>query len=91
MDNLSSHKAGSVAEAIAGADANLWYLPPYSPDLNPIERLWSKVKAGLRELGATTVDGLIDAIATVLRTVDPPERHNYFVSCGYRGNLLEPL
>ena len=53
MDNLSSHKVEGVREAIESADATLWYLPPYSPDLNPIEMLWGKVKAWLRRLAAT--------------------------------------
>ena len=91
MDNLSAHKAAGVVEAIEAVGATVWYLPPYSPDLNPIEKLWSKVKAGLRELRAATVDGLIDAIAKVLRTVGAEECLNYFKSCGYGERLGEPL
>jgi len=83
MDNLSSHKAAGVCEAIEAMDATLWYLPPYSPDLNPIEKLWSKVKAWLRRAMARSFDALSDAIADALRTVTPDECSNYFNSCGY--------
>ena len=91
MDNLASHKAPGVVEAIEAVGASVWYLPPYSPDLNPIEMLWSKVKAGLRAVAATTVDGLIHAIAQVLRTVEPGECLNYFRACGYGERLGEVL
>lgn len=60
----------------------MWYLPPYSPDLNPIEKLWSKVKAWLRRVAAQTFDTLIDALADALRAVDPAECRNYFLSSG---------
>ena len=83
MDNLASHKVTGVEEAIKSAGARLCYLPPYSPDLNPIEKLWSKVKAWLRRAAATTYDALIEAIADALRSVDPTECANYFTSCGY--------
>lgn len=83
MDNLSSHKAAGVREAIEAVGADLWYLPPYSPDYNPIEKLWSKVKAYLRRLSARTFDAIGHALAEVLRTVTPGECINYFNSCGY--------
>jgi len=83
MDNLTAHKDPQVAEMIEQADATLWYLPPYSPDLNPIEKLWSKVKAWLRRVMATTFTDLHTAIADALRTVDPTECLHYFQSCGY--------
>jgi len=63
MDNLGSHHRREVVEAIEAAHARVWFLPPYSPDLNPIEKVWSKVKAWLRRVAATTVDELIQAIA----------------------------
>lgn len=91
MDNLAAHKHPQVAETIERADATLWYLPPYSPDLNPIEKLWSKVKAWLRRVMAATFTNLQTAIADALRTVDPTECLNYFKSCGYgqkSGELL---
>lgn len=83
MDNLSSHKAIGVRQAIEAAGADLWYLPPYSPDLNPIEKLWSKVKAWLRRIGAKTFDTLTTTIGDALRAVQPNECSNYFNSCGY--------
>jgi len=83
MDNLASHKVGGVREAIEAAGCDLWYLPPYSPDLNPIEKLWSKVKAWLRRIRATTFDGLVAAVADALKAVEPNECQNYFGACGY--------
>jgi len=84
MDNLSSHKAAGVCQAIEEVGADLWYLPPYSPDLNPIEKLWSKVKAWLRRVGAKTFDALTAAIGDALQAVLPDECRNYFKSCGYQ-------
>jgi transposase len=83
MDNLAAHKVTGVVEAIEAVGATVWYLPPYSPDLNPIEKLWSKVKTHLRKMSATTVEGLIKAIGDALRAVGPDECLNYFRSCGY--------
>lgn len=83
MDNLPSHKVAGVAEAIDAAGASVWYLPPYSPDLNPIEKLWSKVKSRLRAARAATIDALIDAVGKALAAVTPHECLRYFRSCGY--------
>jgi len=83
MDNLPSHKDAAVREVIEKAGADLWYLPAYSPDLNPIEKLWSKVKAWLRRVMARTFDGLIDAIADALNAVDTHECAAYLRACGY--------
>ena len=83
MDNLASHKVVGVHEAIEMVGASLWYLPPYSPDLNPIEKLWAKVKAWLRRVAARTIDELIQAVGDALRAVDVDECLNYFKSCGY--------
>ncbi len=83
MDNLSSHKSAAVVEAIESADATVWYLPPYSPDLNPIEKLWSKVKSWLRRVAARTFEAIGQALVDVLRTVTPNECANYFNACGY--------
>jgi transposase len=87
MDNLSSHKHAPVRNLIEQADADLWYLPPYSPDFNPIEKLWSKVKAWLRRVMAATFDGLTAAIADALRAVKAQECINYFHACGYGHKL----
>ena len=84
MDNLGSHKAVGVEEAIERVGASVWYLPPYSPDLNPIEKLWSKIKSRLRRAAADTLDGLTLAAGEAFRAVDADECTNYFTSCGYR-------
>ena len=83
MDNLPAHKAADVREAIEAVGCDLWYLPPYSPDFNPIEKLWSKVKAWLRRVMATTFEALSDAVVDALQAVSPQECSNYFASCGY--------
>ncbi|MEM1305851.1 MAG: IS630 family transposase [Planctomycetota bacterium] len=83
MDNLSCHRSGDVARAIEAADASVWYLPPYSPDLNPIEKLWSKVKAWLRRHRPPDFDAVGRRLVEVLRAVRPDECLNYFRSCGY--------
>lgn len=83
MDNLSSHKVIGVREAIELAGADLWYLPPYSPDLNPIEKLWSKVKAWLRRIGARTFGTLATAMGDALNADNGYECQNCFMSCGY--------
>ena len=83
MDNLQPHKAAGVREAIEAAGAMLLYLPPYSPDFNPIENLWSKLKTHLRSAGARTFDALCDAIATGLRTITGSDCQGFFQNCGY--------
>lgn len=70
-------------QAIEEVGASLWYLPPYSPDLNPIEKLWAKVKAWLRRVAARSIEHLIHAVGDVLRTVDADECRTYLRSCGY--------
>jgi len=83
MDNLSPHKTSAVAEAIEAAGAEVWFLPPYSPDLNPIEKMWSKIKAFLRKAEARTYETLVAAIGAALATVTTSDAFNWFVSCGY--------
>ena len=83
MDNLASHKVVGIREAIEQAGASIWYLPPYSPDLNPIEKLWAKVKAWLRRVAARTIEALTQAVGDVLRRVDADECRAYLRSCGY--------
>jgi len=83
MDNLASHKVAGVGEAIDSVGASVWYLPPYSPDLNPIEKMWSKIKTWLRRVAARTVQTLIHEIGQALRTVDDNECRAYLRSCGY--------
>jgi transposase len=83
MDNLPAHKVKGVREAIEEAGARLVYLPPYSPDLNPIEKAFAKLKAILRKAAARTLEGLWAAIASALHAFTPEECRNYFASCGY--------
>jgi transposase len=83
MDNLSPHKAPGVREAIEAAGATLRYLPPYSPDFNPIEPMWSKVKGVLRSLAARSVDALHDAIGVALSAITPADCVGFFRHCGY--------
>ena len=78
MDNLAAHKSLAVAEMLRAAGATLWYLPPYSPDFNPIEQMWSKVKAALRSAKARTQEALYDAIAQALEDVTPEQSQNFF-------------
>jgi transposase len=83
MDNLSSHKGVRVREMIEAAGAELRYLPPYSPDFNPIEMAFSKLKALLRKASARTIGGLWDAIGRFLDLFPPQECRNYFNAAGY--------
>lgn len=82
MDNLAPHKSPGVAAMIHEAGAELWFLPPYSPDLNPIEKMWSKVKAMLRAAKARTTDELFDAIGTALNKVTASDAKGWFKHCG---------
>ena len=88
MDNLSAHKDAEVIAAIESAGAIVCYLPPYSPDLNPIEAMWSKVKEILRSLKARTAEALLDAIGVALRCVTTADAEGWFAHCGY-GNTEE--
>ena len=83
MDNLSSHKAPAVRQAIEAAGATLLFLPPYSPDFNPIEQAFSKLKAHLRKAAERTIHGLWDAIGRILDLYSPQECANYFANAGY--------
>ena len=83
MDNLSSHKRASAREMIEAAGARLMFLPPYSPDFNPIEMAFAKLKALLRKAAARTVTGLWDIIGELVDCFTPQECANYFAACGY--------
>lgn len=83
MDNLSSHKGPRVRMLIEAAGAELLYLPPYSPDFNPIENAFAKLKALLRKAAERTVDDLWDAIADLIDLFTPQECANYFKAAGY--------
>jgi len=83
MDNLSSHKRAAVRERIEVAGASLMFLPPYSPDFNPIEKAFSRLKAMLRKAAERTVAGLCNLIGKLVDLFQPAECTNYFSSCGY--------
>ena len=83
LDNLPAHKGAVVRVAIEAAGASLLFLPPYSPDFNPIENAFSKLKALLRKAAARTVDQLWSAIANAIDAYTPQECANYFTAAGY--------
>ena len=86
MDNLPAHKVAGIRQAIEAAGAHLLYLPPYSPDFNPIEMAFSKLKALLRKAAARTVDDLWEAIAEAIGTFNPEACQNVFAAAGYDQN-----
>jgi transposase len=81
-DNLQPHKQAAVVAAVAQAGATVEPAPPWSPDLLPIEKLWSKVKGALRSAAARTTETLIDAMGTALQKVCPEDIRGWFQSCG---------
>ncbi len=83
MDNLGVHKSTPVKDAIEAVGARLLFLPPYSPDLNPIENAFAKLKALLRKAAARSIEQLWDAIARIIQTYSPHECANYFAAAGY--------
>lgn len=83
MDNLGSHKGAGVRAAIEAAGASLLYLPPYSPDFNPIENAFAKLKAMLRKAAARTIEGLWNTIGRIIDAFSPAECANYFAAAGY--------
>jgi transposase len=83
MDNLPAHKSERITQAVEDAGCILVYLPPYSPDFNPIENMWSKVKVSLRKTAARTVDALVDAVAEALHAITLEDCDGYFEHCGY--------
>lgn len=86
MDNLACHKTVEVERLIRSAEATVRYLPPYSPDLNPIEPLFSKLKEHLRALAARTVETVIGALGSGLQAITPLDIFGWFTHCGYRYN-----
>lgn len=87
MDNLPAHKIAAIGKLIERARCRLVYLPPYSPDLSPIENIWSKVKQLLRSIAARAIPALGDAITAALASVTPGDCHNCFEACGYTIHL----
>ena len=86
MDNLGAHKVSGIREAIEARGARLIYLPPYSPDLSPIERCWSKIKTALRGIGARTRRKLERAIKRALEMITESDALAWFAHCGYQLN-----
>ena len=84
MDNLPAHKIAAVREMIEGAGARLIYLPPYSPDSNPIENAFSRIKTHLKKTAARSKQNLDAAIAAAIDTVSPHNATNYFTACAYQ-------
>ena len=84
LDNLSDHKNQETRDLIESVGAELWVLQPYSPDLNPIEKMWSKSKSILRLLKARTEKTLINAIAKALEAITASDAKGWFESCGYQ-------
>jgi len=83
MDNLAAHKGAAVRLAIESVGATVLFLPPYSPDFNPIESMWSKVKQLLRSAAARTLESLWEAVGQALRAITPDDCRGFFHGCGY--------
>ena len=83
LDNLSAHRDARVRRLIEAAGCTLLFLPPYSPDFNPIEQAWSKLKTLLRSAGARTVDALHAALTTLVDAITPNDARGFFRHCGY--------
>jgi len=84
LDRLTSHLDPQVTKAVRKTGAKIWHLPPYSHDFNPIEHMWSKIKAYLRKVKPRDVDALIKAIGDALRTVTAEDAQGWFGHCGYK-------
>jgi transposase len=91
MDNLASHQAPTAQEAIEAVGASVVFLPPYSPDFNPIEMMWSKVKQHLRSAAARSFEGLCHSMAAALSNVSPSDAIGYFTHCGIATEMRKPL
>jgi len=88
LDNLSAHKVPGICEPIQARGAQLLYLPPYSPDLNPIEKAWSKFKKFLRDAKARTKEALDQAVTDALKTITADNAAAWFRHCGYQGTPI---
>lgn len=83
IDNLNVHQSERARQAIEARGARIEFLPPYSPDLNPIEQCWAKVKTVLRKLKARTFDELVEALNLAFQSITPADMHAWFAHCGY--------
>jgi transposase len=86
LDNLGAHKSASVLRRVRAAGASVLFLPPYSPDLNPMELCWSKFKSLLKQAGACTREELEEAVAEAMKSITPEDAKGWFRHCGYRLN-----
>ncbi len=84
MDNLSVHKSKEVERLVEDAGCELWFLPPYSPDMNPIEEAFSKVKGALRKAAARSREALVEATGRALDSITPEDIRGFYADCGYR-------
>lgn len=84
MDNLSVHKSKRIERLLEEAGCELLFLPPYSPDMNPIEEAFSKLKAALRKAGARTREALVEATGSALNAITPQDIRGFYAHCGYR-------
>ena len=91
MDNLGAHKVKAVIDLITAAEIRVLFLPPYSPDFNPIENMWSKIKALVRAAEARTFEAIVEAVGDALSTVTLEDCRGYFQNCGYATSLMELL
>ena len=83
LDNLASHKGRPVRQAVHGAGAKLWFLPPYTPDLNPIEQAFAKIKHWMRDAQKRTPEDACDHLGTLIDSIQPQECRNYIQNAGY--------
>lgn len=83
IDNLPAHKSVRITQAVENVGCTLVYLPPYSPDFNPIENMWSKVKTRMRKRAARTFELVVDAVKDALCAITPADCEGYFDHCGY--------
>ena len=90
MDNLTAHKGGRVRELIEGRSCQLMYLPPYSPDFNPIEEAFAKIKGILRRAEARSREALIEVIGRAISAVSAQDAMGFFEHCGYRA-MVQPF
>lgn len=88
MDNLPAHKRPAVREMIQAAGCQLWFLPPYSPDFNPIEMMWSKIKQLIRGAEPRTFETLTQAVFAAMDAVTAADAEGFFSHCGYRLSLI---
>jgi len=84
LDNLAPHKHPEILQMLERSGVQVWHLPPYSPDFNPIEKMWSKIKAYLRKAKARTPGALLRTIARALKTITAADAAGWFQHCGYR-------